>query len=60
MTDTAVDVIFMKYLADRATTIDEVAIALEETIKFLRSRESEGYELDATVDGGRIGLRRSA
>lgn len=57
MTALSEEVFFMKYLADRATSIDEVAIALEETIKYLRAKENDGYVLDATVDGGRVGLR---
>lgn len=57
MTALAEEVFYMKYLADRATSIDEVAIALEETVKYLRAKEDAGYVLDATVDGGRIGLR---
>lgn len=51
------EVVFLKWVADRATSIDEVAIALEETVKYLRGKEDEGYVLDATVDGGRVGIR---
>lgn len=50
-------VFFMKFLADRATSIDEVAIALEEAVKFLRTREDDGFVLDAVVDGGRVAIR---
>lgn len=51
------EVIFMRFLADRATSINEVAIALEETVRYLRGKEADGYVLDSTVDGGRIAIR---
>lgn len=54
------EVFFMKSLADGATCIDDVVIALEEAVKYLRTKESEGYELDGHVDGGRVAIRQGA
>ena len=52
------DVIYLKFVADRASSIDDVVIALEETVKFLRRQEDEGYVLAEPVDGGRVCMVR--
>ena len=56
-TPAPVEVFFLKCLADRASSIEMVVIALEMAVKYLRDKESEGYELEEPVDGGRVAIR---